>query len=240
MHRLRPVRGSLPPACDCDAVKEKKSRKKGPSSRTVLPFCPSFLPFFLALLSCPSFLKERSKELLCRRAGREPPLCLARLYGFVSAIFCGVGNASSAFPCKERSKDQRDAGPMPRDGAQAAPLPCAVLRFCVRVILRCRKRELGFSLKERSKDQRDAGPMPRDGAQAAPLPCAVLRFCVRVILRCRKRELGFSLKERSKDQRDAGPMPRDRARAAPLPCADLQFYVRDFLRCQKRELGFSL
>ena len=182
MHRLRPVRGSLPPPCDCDAVKEKKSRKKGPSSRTVLLFCPSFL-------------KERTSVTLdpCRRTGREPPLCLARLYSFVSAIFCGVGNASSAFPCKERSKDQRDAGPMSRDGARAAPLLCAVLRFCVRVILRCRKRELGFSLKERSKDQRDAGPMPRNGAQAAPLPCAALQFYVRDFLRCRKRQLGFSL-----------------------------------------------
>ena len=72
---------------------------------------------------------------------------------------------------------------MPRDGARAAPLPCAGLQFYVRVFLRCRKRELGFSLKERSKDQRDAGPVPRDGARAAPLPCAALRFCVRVILR---------------------------------------------------------
>ena len=89
-------------------------------------------------------------------------------------------------------KNQRDAGPMPRSGARAAPLPCASLRFCVRVFLRCRKRELGFSLKERSKDQRDAGPMPRDGAQAAPLPCADLQFYVRDFLRCRKRELGFS------------------------------------------------
>ncbi len=32
VHRLRPVRGSLPPACDCDAV----NQKRGPSSRTVL------------------------------------------------------------------------------------------------------------------------------------------------------------------------------------------------------------
>ena len=63
-----------------------------------------------------------------------------------------------------------------RDGWDITPVQVDVykrqLRFCVRVILRCRKRELGFSLKERSKDQRDAGPMPRDGARDVPLPGA--------------------------------------------------------------------
>ncbi len=140
-------------------------------------------------------VKQKRAERKGRPAGRSFPFCSSFL--------------------KERSKELLP----PRDGARTAPLPSADLQFCVRVFLRCRKRQLGFSLKERSKDQRDAGPMPRDGARTAPLPSADLQFCVRGFLRCRKRQLGFSLKERSKDQRDAGPMPRGRGAGRPLPGA---------------------
>ena len=38
VHRLRPVRGSLPPPCDCDAVKEKRAERKGRPAGRSFPF----------------------------------------------------------------------------------------------------------------------------------------------------------------------------------------------------------
>ena len=128
------------------------------------------------------------------------------------------------FSLERRSKDQRDAGPMPQDGAQAAPLP-GVNRtaLCPRfetVPERNRSAPSAdgfpFSLERRSKDQRDAGPMPQGGAQAAPLP-GVNRtaLCPRFETVPERNHSApdadgfpFSLERRSKDQRDAGPMPR--------------------------------
>ena len=77
-----------------------------PSSPAIFQFCVrGFLRCRKRKLGFFS-LKERSKELLRRGAGREPPLRLPRFYGFVSAVFCGVGNISSASSrCKERSKE---------------------------------------------------------------------------------------------------------------------------------------
>ena len=148
-------------------------------------------------------LKERSKELFIRGAGRKPPLHLPRFYGFVSAFFCDIGNASSAFsPCKKEAKNfyvaERGAGRpfASRDLIILCPRFFAISETQARLLLFERKKQRTFTSRGR--------------AQAAPLSPAILQFCVRVFLRYRKRKLGFfSLKERSKELfiRGAGREP---------------------------------
>ena len=173
-------------------------------------------------------MKERSKELFIRGAGREPPLCLPRFYSFVSAFFCGVGYFSSASSrCKERSKELfiRGAGRepplrLPRFYSFVSAVFCGIGNESS-AFSPCKKEAKNFYVAGRGASRPFVS---RDFTVLCPRFFAVSETQARLLLFERKKQRTFT--------------PRSGARAAPSSPAILLFCVRVFLRCRIFKRGF--